>query len=252
VAQSPSTMTLLTCFPAIPTRTSQHLRLSKLNTSLILRLAGCGSGARFRSGHCALFGVAVEGTFLAANGAKVLQGGWLSLSIGVVVFVTMTTWKKGRYLLRKNLPPTLSLRVSSPREPRESGLPARYQALRCSWQDDTEVRPKRPAHSSARCTAPTLRPLPLIQNRADRRTVDRLAVLVECVNSIPGVLDDSAWIARRPSQNGDLKAKSGSESEHPGDPGDDLQAAPRGRAARFNDVFRLVFCFQDLRNTSSC
>jgi KUP system potassium uptake protein len=76
---------------------------------------------------CALL-LAVEGTFLAANGAKVMQGGWFALAIGALVFLMMTTWKQGRYLLRKNFPYTLSLRdfiVSTTALGRESGLPAR-------------------------------------------------------------------------------------------------------------------------------
>ena len=76
---------------------------------------------------CALL-LAVEGTFLAANGAKVIHGGWFALAIGALVFLLMTTWKKGRYLLRKNSLQMLSLRdlvVSTTALGRESGLPAR-------------------------------------------------------------------------------------------------------------------------------
>jgi KUP system potassium uptake protein len=76
---------------------------------------------------CALL-LALEGAFLAANSAKVMQGGWLPLAIAAVVFLLMTTWKKGRYLLRKNALQILSLRdliVSTTALGRESGLPAR-------------------------------------------------------------------------------------------------------------------------------
>ena len=76
---------------------------------------------------CALL-LVVEGTFLAANGAKVIHGGWFALAIGALVFLLMTTWKKGRYLLRKNSLQMLSLRdlvVSTTALGRESGLPAR-------------------------------------------------------------------------------------------------------------------------------
>jgi KUP system potassium uptake protein len=76
---------------------------------------------------CALL-LAVEGAFLAANSAKVMQGGWLPLAIGAVVFLLMTTWKTGRYLLRKNVLQMLSLRdliVSTTALGPESGLPVR-------------------------------------------------------------------------------------------------------------------------------
>ena len=45
----------------------------------------------------------VEGTFLASNLTKIPQGGWLPLSIGVVIFVVMATWRKGRTILAKKL-----------------------------------------------------------------------------------------------------------------------------------------------------
>jgi KUP system potassium uptake protein len=70
----------------------------------------------------------LETTFLAANCGKIRQGGWLPLAIGAVVFLMMTTWKKGRYLVRKSFPETLSLRelvVSTTSFGRESRIPAR-------------------------------------------------------------------------------------------------------------------------------
>lgn len=76
---------------------------------------------------CAVL-LVVEGSFLAANSTKVMEGGWLPLIIGASVFLVMSTWKKGRYLLRVNSPQTLSLRdliVSTTALGRESGLPAR-------------------------------------------------------------------------------------------------------------------------------
>jgi KUP system potassium uptake protein len=76
---------------------------------------------------CAVF-LAAEGSFLAANGTKVMEGGWLPMLIGASVFLLMSTWKKGRHLLRVNSPQTLSLRdliVSTTALGRESGLPGR-------------------------------------------------------------------------------------------------------------------------------
>src|ERR1043166_5152585 len=70
----------------------------------------------------------VEGTFLVANCAKVVQGGWLPLVVGTAIFTIMTTWKTGRYLIRQKFPHTLSLTdfiVSTTSLGRESGLPKR-------------------------------------------------------------------------------------------------------------------------------
>ncbi len=38
----------------------------------------------------------IDATFFSANAAKVLDGGWFPLAIGVIVFVVMTTWWRGR------------------------------------------------------------------------------------------------------------------------------------------------------------
>jgi KUP system potassium uptake protein len=52
----------------------------------------------------------IELAFLAANSTKIKEGGWMPLAIGGVVFLMMTTWKKGRHLLSKSFSETLSLR----------------------------------------------------------------------------------------------------------------------------------------------
>ena len=41
--------------------------------------------------------------FLAANGAKIVDGGWVPLLIGFLVFLLSTTWKHGRDILLENL-----------------------------------------------------------------------------------------------------------------------------------------------------
>jgi len=45
----------------------------------------------------------VELVFLAANVLKIPDGGWFPLVAGVVVFVLMTTWKRGRQLMQARL-----------------------------------------------------------------------------------------------------------------------------------------------------
>ncbi|MCB4359651.1 potassium transporter Kup [Quatrionicoccus australiensis] len=47
--------------------------------------------------------LAVELVFLAANILKIPDGGWFPLVAGMVVFVLMTTWKRGRQLLSDRL-----------------------------------------------------------------------------------------------------------------------------------------------------
>ena len=57
---------------------------------------------------CLLFG-SIEATFFAANFPKILHGGWFPLVAGAGIFLVMMTWKDGRSLLRKNLPPAMPL-----------------------------------------------------------------------------------------------------------------------------------------------
>jgi len=47
--------------------------------------------------------LSVDLTFFGANLVKVVQGGWLPLVIGVVIFTMMTTWKTGRRLVADRL-----------------------------------------------------------------------------------------------------------------------------------------------------
>jgi KUP system potassium uptake protein len=53
---------------------------------------------------CSLF-LIVEGAFFGANLLKVLNGGWFPLAIGLVIFILMATWKRGRQLVWDKLRP---------------------------------------------------------------------------------------------------------------------------------------------------
>jgi KUP system potassium uptake protein len=50
--------------------------------------------------------ILLELTFVGANGVKLLQGGWFPLVVGFGMFAMMTTWKKGREILRSKLSET--------------------------------------------------------------------------------------------------------------------------------------------------
>ena len=57
---------------------------------------------------CAVFG-SVEAIFFTANSLKIMHGGWFPLVAGALIFTAMITWKDGRTLLRKSLPPGMPL-----------------------------------------------------------------------------------------------------------------------------------------------
>ncbi len=47
--------------------------------------------------------VCIDMAFLASNAVKIPDGGWFPLAVGVAVFTMLTTWKRGRAILRERL-----------------------------------------------------------------------------------------------------------------------------------------------------
>src|SRR5690606_13104420 len=45
----------------------------------------------------------VDGAYFAANFMKVGDGGWFPLLVGAIVFTLLTTWAKGRKLMRESM-----------------------------------------------------------------------------------------------------------------------------------------------------
>ena len=62
-----------------------------------------------RAGLTCLFFGSIETVFFTANSLKIMHGGWFPLVSGAAIFLVMMTWKDGRSLLRKNLPPAMPL-----------------------------------------------------------------------------------------------------------------------------------------------
>lgn len=100
-----------------------------LATTLLLYFAArrVWKWSRIRAGALCAIPLVVEGAFFTGNSLKVFPGEWLPLAIGAVVFLQMTTWKKGRHPLRKNSRQMLSLTdlIISTTALVESGLPCR-------------------------------------------------------------------------------------------------------------------------------
>jgi KUP system potassium uptake protein len=154
--------------------------LTMIATTLLLYFAArrVWKWSGVRAGALCVVPLAVEVAFLAGNSAKVMQGGWLSLAIGAVVFLQMTTWKKGRYLLRKNALKMLSLRdliASTTALGRGSGLPARV-----------------PGTAMFLAAQPKGAPVPLLHNLKHNRVLhERNIVLTIVTDRIPYVKKDS-------------------------------------------------------------
>ncbi len=47
--------------------------------------------------------IVMDSALLASNMAKIQHGGWVPVSIAIVLFIAMTTWKRGRAILRERL-----------------------------------------------------------------------------------------------------------------------------------------------------
>src|SRR3546814_17110348 len=52
---------------------------------------------------CCLLFLVGDIAFVIANGAKILQGGWFPLTLGIVLFPMLRTWRRGRELLREEI-----------------------------------------------------------------------------------------------------------------------------------------------------
>jgi KUP system potassium uptake protein len=46
---------------------------------------------------------AIDATYLGANFAKIPDGGWVPLVMGMVIFTLLTTWSRGRTLMRQHM-----------------------------------------------------------------------------------------------------------------------------------------------------
>ncbi len=57
----------------------------------------------WRAGALTAFFLIIDLAFFGANLLKILQGGWVPLAIGLGIFVLMTTWQRGRLIVRSLL-----------------------------------------------------------------------------------------------------------------------------------------------------
>ena len=73
--------------------------------TLLLALVASKLWPRHRSwviALCVVF-IVIEAAFVVANGAKILQGAWFPVVLGIVLFTLLRTWRRGRELLRAEM-----------------------------------------------------------------------------------------------------------------------------------------------------
>jgi KUP system potassium uptake protein len=75
--------------------------LTMVITTLLTYLVARGSWGigRFTAGALASVFLLLEFGFVSANLTKIMQGGWFPLTVGVLIYILLSTWKKGRALL---------------------------------------------------------------------------------------------------------------------------------------------------------
>jgi KUP system potassium uptake protein len=74
-------------------------------TTMLAYLVARGSwgASRWVAGSLAAFFLLIEVGFFGANIIKIAQGGWFPLVIGALLYLAMSTWKKGRTLLASRI-----------------------------------------------------------------------------------------------------------------------------------------------------
>jgi KUP system potassium uptake protein len=74
-------------------------------TTMLAYLVARGSWgtSRWIAGSLAVFFLLIECAFFGANIIKIAQGGWFPLVIGALLYIALSTWKKGRTLLASRI-----------------------------------------------------------------------------------------------------------------------------------------------------
>ncbi len=82
----------------------------------------------------------IDLAFLGANLIKIEHGGWVPLALGVIIYTLMTTWKRGRLLLR-NILVTRSLPIADFVQSLEHGGPVRVKGTAIFMTSEWEGTP---------------------------------------------------------------------------------------------------------------
>ena len=88
---------------ALATAYGVSVSMTMLIDTLLLAIVARALWPRWRRWvlpSCVVF-VVIDVAFVVANGAKVMQGGWFPLVLGVVLFTLLRTWRRGKQVLRE-------------------------------------------------------------------------------------------------------------------------------------------------------
>lgn len=104
---------IMTCWLVLEFKTSSALAsaygIAVSTTMTITTLLTCSVAMMrwkwnwYKTSFVFLFLISIDLLFLGANLTKVADGGWFPLTVAAVVFTLMTTWRRGREILRARL-----------------------------------------------------------------------------------------------------------------------------------------------------
>ena len=93
-----------------------------------------------KAGSLAGIFLIIDLAFLSSNATKIAHGGWVPLVLGLILFILMTTWKRGRRLLRKIMEER-SLPIADFVRSLESGGPVRVKGTAIFMTSESEGTP---------------------------------------------------------------------------------------------------------------
>jgi KUP system potassium uptake protein len=126
----------------------------------------------------------IDLAFFGANLSKLLEGGWVSLLVAAVAFTAMSTWKRGRRVLRERL--------------EETGLP-----LELFLPDlETSRLPRVPGTAVFLAGDPQGTPLALLHNVKHNKVVHEQNVLLTLVTADVPYVDEGERVTLKPLGQG--------------------------------------------------
>ena len=93
-----------------------------------------------KAGSLAGIFLIIDLAFLSSNATKIAHGGWVPLVLGLILFILMTTWKRGRRLLRKIMEER-SLPIADFVRSLENGGPVRVKGTAIFMTSESEGTP---------------------------------------------------------------------------------------------------------------
>ena len=153
----------------------------------------------WRAGTLTAFFLTIDLAFFGANLLKIMQGGWVPLAIGLGIFILMTTWQRGRMIVRSllvdaSIPLDALLRDLGDENPDKRFKPVRVPGTAVFLTSETKDAPLVLLHH-------------LKHNKVLHENVVLLSIMVAQVPEVP--ITERVEVTCFPHNFGRVKAKYG-------------------------------------------